>query len=151
MTSVWLPSMSVSSIARRVTVCGVVLLKVSTKELVKFDLTVDRLFGGEEPLFLVDEGQESEKNLTSVSELYEMIKTLGKKGISVTRYKGLGEMDADQLWETTMDPAKRRMLKVTMEDAYEAERIFTLLMGDEVEPRRRYIERFAETVKDLDV
>jgi DNA gyrase subunit B len=60
-------------------------------------------------------------------------------------------MKAEQLWETTMDPSKRKMIKVTMEDAFEAERIFSLLMGDDVDPRRAYIEKYAATVKDLDI
>ena len=76
---------------------------------------------------------------------------MGKKGIEVTRFKGLGEMDADQLWETTMDPAHRTLLKVTIEDAIEAERMFTILMGEEVEPRREFIEKHALEVKFLDV
>jgi DNA gyrase subunit B len=79
------------------------------------------------------------------------IRQVGKKGIDITRFKGLGEMDAAQLWDTTMDPAKRTLLKVTIEDAIEAERMFTILMGEEVEPRREFIEKHALEVKFLDV
>ena len=81
----------------------------------------------------------------------EEIKDYAKKGSYIQRYKGLGEMNAEQLWETTMEPTNRKMLKVTMEDAFQAERIFTLLMGDDVDPRRNYIEKYAATVKDLDI
>jgi DNA gyrase subunit B len=84
-------------------------------------------------------------------DLFEEIKKNGRQGMQIQRYKGLGEMNAEQLWETTMDPELRKMLKVSMEDAVEAERIFTLLMGDVVEPRRDYIEKHAAGVKDLDI
>ncbi len=87
----------------------------------------------------------------TLRDLLKGVRQAGRKGVEVTRFKGLGEMDADQLWETTMDPARRTLLKVTIEDAIEAERMFTILMGEEVEPRREFIEKHALEVKFLDV
>ena len=83
--------------------------------------------------------------------ILEEIEESAKKGAYIQRYKGLGEMNPEQLWETTMIPENRRLLKVTVDDAEEASETFTLFMGDEVEPRRKYIEDHAKDVEHLDV
>ena len=102
------------------------------------------------PLYRVKKGKE-ERYAFNDAELARMLDELGRDGVSVQRYKGLGEMNPAQLWETTMDPARRRLLRVTMEDAVEADHMFTILMGDKVEPRKQFIEAYAKEVKNLDV
>jgi DNA gyrase subunit B len=101
--------------------------------------------------FMLRFEDEEEQPCISLNELLHKVREQGRKGISIQRYKGLGEMNADELWETTMDPANRVLMQVTMEDADAADEMFTILMGDQVEPRRQFIERHALEVKNLDV
>jgi DNA gyrase subunit B len=106
------------------------------------------------PNGLLFEIVEESGNITpcyTLREIIQFIRVNGRKGIEIQRYKGLGEMNADQLWETTMDPAARTLLKVTLPDAIAADYMFTMLMGDEVPPRKKFIETHALSVKDLDV
>jgi DNA gyrase subunit B len=90
-------------------------------------------------------------DLFSTRELIDKIKDFGREGAGIQRYKGLGEMNPEQLWETTMDPSVRKLLQVKMEDAVECDRVFTTLMGDKVEPRRAFIEMHALDVRNLDI
>jgi DNA gyrase subunit B len=103
-----------------------------------------------EPALLVSEGKENIE-ISDRQELLDVFLARAKKGQYIQRYKGLGEMNPDQLWETTMDPEKRILLQVTIEDAIRADEIFTVLMGDQVEPRREFIEMNALNVANLDV
>jgi DNA gyrase subunit B len=102
------------------------------------------------PLYKISKGKKV-KYVYSEAEKEKLLKELGTEGIGIQRYKGLGEMNPKQLWETTMDPEHRTLKLVVIEDAVEADRIFTILMGDEVEPRRNFIQEHAKEVSELDI
>jgi DNA gyrase subunit B len=102
------------------------------------------------PPYVLENGNELIE-FRRLEELAERVNELGKKGLAIQRYKGLGEMNPEQLWETTMDPTRRTLLQVRVQDAFEADRLFSTLMGDLVEPRRAFIERNALNVRNLDV
>ena len=102
------------------------------------------------PLYIAKLENET-KDIYSLKELVKFVKQVAKRGMSMQRYKGLGEMNPDQLWETTMNPETRVLQKVLLEDAVAADQMFTVLMGDQVQPRRQYIEKHAHEVKNLDI
>ena len=102
------------------------------------------------PPFVVSQNGGS-RTLTTAGELREFLFTQVKKEFAVKRFKGLGEMNAEELWETTMNPEQRTLLQVRLEDAVEAERIFSTLMGEDVEARRKFILENALEVKNLDI
>lgn len=108
--------------------------------------------------YLIAEGRildivedESKHPFSTLKEVIDFLRANGRKGIEIQRYKGLGEMNADQLWETTMDPEKRTLIRVTLPDVVAADHMFTMLMGEDVPPRRAFIEQHALSVKNLDI
>ena len=108
------------------------------------------VFIAQPPLYQIKKGKKHWYTFSD-DELNSKLDEVGSDGISVQRYKGLGEMNPEQLWETTMNPETRTMLQVGMEDAQEADELFTILMGDKVEPRRQFIEDHAKYVRNLDI
>jgi DNA gyrase subunit B len=122
--------------------------------LAKKGLAIDHYAAQDKPLFELIEGEGEKATVTpifSIPEILNGVKAVGKKGIQIYRFKGLGEMDAKELFETTMNPPKRKLLRIELTDAVEAEEMFTRLMGDVVEPRRQFIEDNALNVRNLDV
>ncbi|HRR57066.1 MAG TPA: DNA topoisomerase (ATP-hydrolyzing) subunit B [Acidobacteriota bacterium] len=115
--------------------------------LVELYSTVQSFFRGVVKVFQ----NGGEPHVTHPEQLVDWLLEAGKRNVGIQRYKGLGEMNPLQLWETTMDPANRKLLQVTIEDAIETDEIFTILMGDQVEPRRRFIEENALNVRNLDI
>jgi DNA gyrase subunit B len=103
------------------------------------------------PPFIVSEGDSETSDVPDIDALWDFIDTRGRKGMQLQRYKGLGEMNADTLWDTTMNPETRVLLQVRIDDALEAEKLFSVLMGDQVEPRREFIEQNAMDVRSLDI
>ena len=101
--------------------------------------------------FLNKSGQESFKPAANWSEMVQIVLEESFKGSHLQRYKGLGEMNPEQLWQTTMNPAERTLLRVALEDAMAADDMFSVLMGDKVEPRRKFIEDNAHLVRNLDI
>src|SRR4029453_18055493 len=113
--------------------------------------TYDRLAEiARKPPFEISLGKKTRRAET-FGELREAALALGKENIQISRFKGLGEMDADELAETTMNPANRMLIRVEVDDAAAADQVFSMLMGDQVEPRREFIEQNARDVKFLDV
>jgi DNA gyrase subunit B len=108
------------------------------------------LFIAQPPLYAIKHGKSIEYTYTE-QQNGQLLQTLKGKKYDLQRYKGLGEMNAQQLWETTMDPSARTLLQVTIEDALLADRTFDMLMGSEVPPRRRFITTHASEVRNLDV
>ncbi len=119
--------------------------------LAAYNFALDQYTVADGKLFDIidDEGRES--SVHTLKEGIDLLRANGRKGIEIQRYKGLGEMNADQLWETTMDPTKRTLMRVTLPDAIAADHMFTMLMGEDVPPRRAFIEQHALSVKNLDI
>ncbi len=123
---------------------------VTTPEFRELQSLSPALLGLDGPPYRVREKGE-EKSFNDTGKLVRYVLDLGKKGLAIQRYKGLGEMNPEQLWQTTMDPEKRTFLQVTIEDSVKADEIFNILMGDQVEPRRAFIQRHALEVRNLDI
>lgn len=116
-----------------------------------YNFSIDQYIIADGKLLDIIDEEGREQPIHTLKEGMEVLRANGRKGIEIQRYKGLGEMNADQLWETTMDPSRRTLLRVTLPDAIAADHMFTMLMGEEVPPRRAFIEQHALSVKNLDI
>ncbi len=155
-----LASQSYSADRRRIHEVELHEVKMLNKHLSRlrdeFDLRADVLLPHEvtgddpPPRFILERDGESHP-LLELRALVPTVRKIGEKGMKITRFKGLGEMDAEQLWETTMDPGRRTLMQVRLDDVAAANDLFATLMGDDVEPRREFIEKHALEVKNLDV
>jgi DNA gyrase subunit B len=129
-------------------------IKELLEKLARKGFSVEHYAAQDKPLFELLEGEgdrQQVKPLFSIPEILSSVKEVGRRGLSVKRFKGLGEMNPKELFETTMNPARRKLLRVDLTDAVEAEEMFTKLMGEEVEPRRQFIEDNALNVRNLDI
>ena len=140
----------IEEIVNKIEKLGLDISTYSFEEAVPSQVSVKDAVKKPKALFRITNEKE-QKDLGSLKEVLAYIKEAATKGMHIQRYKGLGEMNPHQLWDTTMDPEKRTMLKVILEDAVETDKMFTVLMGDQVEPRREFIENFAHQVKNLDI
>ena len=137
----------VRGVAERYTLDAAVLRTVEARYLAERAARLQAMFGGSTMLAL--DGKE--RPVHGPAQLKEMLLTYGRKGLAIQRFKGLGEMNPDQLWKTTLDPEARRFLQVKVGDAEDTEQIFSTLMGDVVEPRREFIVSNALKVANLDI
>jgi DNA gyrase subunit B len=129
-------------------------IKELLEKLAKKGFSVEHYSAQDKPLFEVIEGEgekQTVRPLFSIPEILSSIKEVGRRGLSVKRFKGLGEMNPKELFETTMNPSRRKLLRIDLTDAVEAEEMFTKLMGEEVEPRKQFIEDNALNVRNLDI
>jgi len=124
------------------------------EKLARKGLNVEHYSAQDQPLFELIEGEGEKaqvKPLFSIADILAGVKEVGRRGLQIKRFKGLGEMNPKELFETTMNPANRKLLRIDLTDAVEAEEMFTKLMGEEVAPRRQFIEDNALNVRNLDI